>query len=93
MVPAATPYAQAAGQIPPKIQAAAEEFESVFLSSMLSHMFAGLDTEGPFGGGQAEETYRGLLIEEYGKAITQSGGIGIADTIARELLSLQEVQE
>lgn len=70
--------------------AVAEEFEAVFLSSMLSQMFAGVPTDGPFGGGQAEETYRGLLIEQYGKEIAAGGGIGIADHVARELLRLQE---
>jgi flagellar protein FlgJ len=75
-----------------RIRATAEEFESVFLSTMLSQMFAGLPTDGPFGGGHAEETYRGMLIEQYGKEIAATGGIGIADEVARELLRLQEAQ-
>ncbi len=76
-----------------KIRETAEEFESVFLSSMLSQMFAGLPTDGPFGGGHAEETFRGMLIEQYGKEIAATGGIGIADEVARELLRLQEAQD
>ena len=71
-------------------RATAEDFESVFLNTMLSQMFAGIETPEPFGGGHAEETYRGLMIEEYAKAITQSGGIGIADAIERQLIELQE---
>jgi Rod binding domain-containing protein len=55
-------------------------------------MFEGLSSDGPFGGGQAEETYRGLLVDEYGKAIAKSGGVGLADQIAREMLKMQEVQ-
>lgn len=73
-----------------KARQTAEEFESVYLSTVLSSMFSGISTEAPFGGGHAEETYRGLLIEEYGKSISQAGGIGIADSIYRELISIQE---
>jgi len=74
-----------------EIRQAAKEFEAVFLAQMLKPIFDGLETDGPFGGGQAEETYRGLLVEEYGKAIAQAGGVGIADQVAREMLKLQEV--
>ncbi len=68
----------------------AQEFEAVFLSTMMEHMFAGVETDGPFGGGSAERTWRSFLIEEYGSSMARSGGIGIADDIARELLALQE---
>ena len=66
------------------------EFESVFLSAMLAPMFETLSTDGPFGGGEAEETWRGLLAEQYANSIARSGGIGIADTVFQELLALQE---
>jgi flagellar protein FlgJ len=62
----------------------------VFVSSMLSQMFSGVKTSGPFGGGSAEETWRGLLINEYGKGIAKSGGIGLADHIYRDLLRAQD---
>lgn len=75
------------------VRAVAEEFEAVFLSTMLQHMFAGVATDGPFGGGRSEETWRSLLVEEYGKSVAAAGGIGIADEIARELLALQEMTE
>ena len=69
---------------------AAKEFEAVFLTNFLSSMFTGVSTEAPFGGGQAEETWRGFLIKEYADQIVASGGIGIADHVHRELISLQE---
>lgn len=75
-----------------EVERAAQEFEGMFLAEMLKPMFEGLSSEGPFGGGQAEETYRGLLVDEYGKSIAKSGGVGLADQIAREMLKLQEVQ-
>jgi peptidoglycan hydrolase FlgJ len=80
-----------AASAPDSVRQAAQEFEAVFMNTMLSQMFAGLETDGPFGGGQGEEMFRSLLIEEYGSNIAAAGGIGIADDIARELLSLQEV--
>ena len=70
---------------------AAEDFEAVFLGQMLAPMFAGLETNEYFGGGPGEDVYRSLLVEEYGKAIARSGGVGIADAVERELLRLQEV--
>ncbi|MEX0758571.1 MAG: rod-binding protein [Tistlia sp.] len=76
-----------------KIERAAQDFEALFLSEMLKPMFDGLSTDGPFGGGQAEETYRGLLVEEYGKSVAKAGGIGLADQIAREMLKMQETQQ
>lgn len=68
----------------------AAEFESVFLATMLNQMFAGIKTDGPFGGGQGEEQFRGFLVEEYAKSITASGGIGLADAVRRELIAIQE---
>jgi Rod binding domain-containing protein len=69
---------------------AAEDFESFFLSRMMDEMFAGVKTDGPFGGGQGETMYRGLLNQEYGKVLAEAGGIGITDTVYREILRLQE---
>jgi len=76
-----------AGQDPMK---AAKEFESVFLNNFLASMFSGINTEAPFGGGQAEETWRDFLVKEYADQIVESGGIGITDAVYRELISLQE---
>ncbi len=80
------------GEISPQIREAAEDFEAMFLSEMFKPMFENLKTDGMFGGGEAEKTYRGMLVQEYGKAMAQSGGIGLADQIAREMLKMQEVQ-
>lgn len=74
-------------------RAVAEQFEGVFLTQMLSSMFEGIGDEDAFGGSYAEETYRGLLTETYADTITKSGGIGIADSIMRELISLQEMEQ
>jgi len=44
-----------------------------------------------FGGGHAEETFRELLVDEYGKKVAESGGFGIAAMVRREILKAQEV--
>ena len=70
----------------------ANDFEAVFLSQMLKPMFEGIKPEAPFGGGNSEAMWRSMQIEEYGKAITKAGGIGIADSVYREMIKLQEVK-
>lgn len=80
------------GQRRDEIRAAAEEFEAVFIAEMLRPVFNGQEVDKVFGGGEAEKSYRSLLVDEYGKEISKAGGLGIADTVERELLSLQEVQ-
>lgn len=73
-----------------EINQTAQEFEGMFLSQMLSCMWAGVETDGMFGGGSAEETYRGMMINEYGSNISKAGGLGIADAVRTELLRMQE---
>ena len=58
-----------------------KDFEQMFLSQMLSPIFNALKTDGPFGGGHAEGMYRSFLVDAYAKAMTRSGGIGIADVV------------
>jgi Rod binding domain-containing protein len=70
----------------------AEEFEAVFIGQMLQPLFQNLGAEEPFGGGQAESMWRSLQVDEYGKAIAKSGGIGLADQVFREILKTQEIQ-
>lgn len=79
---------------PEQARALGKKFESMFVTEMLNHMFAGLETEnGIFGGGHAEAMFRPMLMEEYGKAIANRGnGIGLADQVAKMLLSQQEVK-
>jgi len=54
-------------------------------------MFSGLKTDGITGGGQGEEMFRSLMINEYGKNIAQQGGFGIAAQMKAQLLKHQEV--
>ncbi|MBF0560967.1 MAG: rod-binding protein [Alphaproteobacteria bacterium] len=70
-----------------KAAKAAQDFEAMFIGQMLKPMFDGLGTDGMFGGGQGEEMFRGLLIDEYGKAIARAGGIGISGAIMKTMLA------
>ncbi len=72
-------------------EGAAKEFEAFFIAHMLDQMYAGMETDGMFGGGQAEQTYRGLLHQEYGKAIAEKGGVGVGKMVSAEIIRLQEL--
>lgn len=71
-------------------QAAAQDFEAFFLSQMVSYMMAGVETDPVFGGGPGETMFRSMLSQEYGKTLAQNGGVGIADSVMREILQIQE---
>jgi peptidoglycan hydrolase FlgJ len=92
---ASFPLASLAARPPIDVRARAREqaveFESVFLNSMFSQMFTGIDGDGPFGGGKAG-VWRSFLTEEYSKSFAKAGGIGIADHVYRALLTQQEVR-
>jgi Rod binding domain-containing protein len=69
---------------------AAKEYEGVFVSEFLGQMFEGVSTDGPFGGGQGEQMFRSLMLDQYGKQIAARGGFGLSDAITRQLLATQE---
>lgn len=72
---------------------AAQEFEALFIAEMIRPMFEGIKTEAPFGGGQSEKMWRSLQIDEYGKAVANAGGVGIADNVLNEMIRLQEANQ
>jgi Rod binding domain-containing protein len=85
-VPSATDNAAAATK-------AAKEFEGVFIAQFLGGMFQGIPTDGPMGGGQGEEMFRSLMVNEYAKSIADKGGFGLAGAVSRQLLRNQEVPQ
>ena len=72
-----------------EIRETAEKFEAAFLSIMLQQMFQGVEVEAPFGGGPGEQMFKSFMTEAMGKQMARQGGVGIADTVAREMLKLQ----
>lgn len=73
-----------------KIEAAAQEYEAMFLSEMLRPMFDGIKPDPMFGGGKGEEVFQNLLLDEYGKAMANAGGIGLAQHVKAELIRIQQ---
>lgn len=75
---------------PAKVKKTAEEFETVFLEQMFNHMFNTVGVDGVTGGGMGEESARSMLVNAYAKNIAKAGGIGLAPSIASEIIKIQE---
>ena len=71
----------------------ARSLEGVFLNTLTSEMFSSLKTDGAFGGGFGEQTWRSMQSEQLADAIARSGGIGLAADITRNLLDVQEAAQ
>lgn len=90
-----TPDVPTARQLTPAqiaaTRASAQSFEALAIGQLLQPMFNTVDTsKGLFGGGKGEETWKPMMVDEMGKMIAKSGGIGIADSVFREMLRMQE---
>lgn len=70
----------------------AQQFERMFITEMLQPMFSGIETDGPFGGGQGEDVFRPMLLDQYADAVARGGGVGIADAVLKEILRLQGLE-
>lgn len=75
---------------PEQMEHVAKDFESMFISQMAEQMFGDSIGDSAFGSEESSDIYKGLIVQEYGKIITQSGGIGIASYVKRSLLNMQE---
>lgn len=77
---------------PETVRKTAEDFASFFLTQSFETMYQGIGSDPLLGGGSGEQMFRSLLVQEYGKVAAQAGGLGLADTIQREMIHLQEVR-
>jgi peptidoglycan hydrolase FlgJ len=82
VAPQATNNAEKAGKV-------AKEFEGVFISQFLGSMFSGIKADSEFGGGEGEEMFRSLMVDQYGKQMETRGGFGLAAAVQRQLLKHQ----
>ena len=71
------------------IEKTAKDFEAMFLSEMFKPMFESVKVDENFGGGKGEEIFSGFLRDEYGKIMSQTGGIGIAELVKQQLIEMQ----
>ncbi|MDD5587011.1 MAG: rod-binding protein [Alphaproteobacteria bacterium] len=70
-------------------EAAAKDFEAMFMAQMLQPMWEGVGDDNVLGGGHGEEMMRGFLTQEYGKAMVQGSHSGLSDALKREIIRLQ----
>jgi Rod binding domain-containing protein len=68
-----------------KILKQAKDLESVLVSKMVEPMFPEGKDGMLYGGGAGNSVYRGMMIEQYGKILTQKNGLGLAENIAKRL--------
>lgn len=72
---------------------AAKEFEIIYLQTVLAQIIPE-PSENFFGGGShGEKLWSSFLNEQYAKTLSEGGGIGIADAVYKELISIQEGEQ
>jgi flagellar protein FlgJ len=76
---------------PAKAWKTARDFEAMALGEFLKPMFETIDGKKTlFSGGDAEKTWKPMMIDEIGKQIAASGGLGLAGPIHEAMLRMQE---
>ena len=71
----------------------AKEFEAMLVGQLMESMFAGMRESPLFGGGgPAEKPWRSMMLQEYGKAIAESGTLGIGKMTHEEIARLYAAQ-
>lgn len=92
--PGAAPGATLTPQQVAKIQRAAQDFEAMALNQLLAPMFETVDTSrGPFGGGEGEQAWKPLMVQEMAKGIARAGGLGLAKPVMEQMLRMQEARQ
>lgn len=76
-----------------KMRDAAKSFEAFFVGQMMEHMSAGIEADPLFGGGHGEDMWKSMLNQEYGKEISKSGRLGIADQLLQGMIKMQEAHD
>lgn len=89
MDPVATLPAPKPPILQPSSKEAVEQFESVLIGELTGYMLNTVDTDSEFGGGHAEEIFRGMLAEHLGNAIAKRGGLGLSTALMTEVVRLQ----
>lgn len=89
--------AQTSAKLPPqqvaRIQKASQDFEAMALGQMLAPMFETVDaSKGAFGGGSGEQAWQPMMVNELGKQMAKSGGVGLARPVMEQMMRMQETQ-
>lgn len=77
-----------------KLWKAARDFEAMALNQLLAPMFVTVDSaHGAFGGGDGEETWKPMMVQELAKAMSRHGGLGLAVPVYNQMLRMQEIAQ
>lgn len=77
-----------------KLRDQATQLEGLFLNTLVGEMFSSVKTDGSaFGGGFAEQTWRGMQSEQLATSMARTGGIGLADQLMDGLIRMQEANQ
>ncbi len=68
----------------PKLFEVAKKLEASFLTEMLKSAGFGEARES-YGGGQGEDKFTSFLVREQASAMTEAGGIGLAESLYKSL--------
>ncbi len=75
------------------VDEAARDFEAMVATQLMAPMMETLPIDETFGGGVGEETFRGFLMQEYGRIAAQTGSMGISDSVRDVMLRVQADQQ
>jgi Rod binding domain-containing protein len=90
--PARAPTLSAPAPEDPKLREAAREFEAVFIQQLLSQMRSANRALSGQPASFSRETYESWQDEETARSIARGGGIGLADSLYRQLVQQQTTQ-
>ena len=71
---------------------AASDFEAMTLDQMLQPMFATVESDPMFGGGEAEKTLAPMLVTEMAKLMEARGGLGLSQSIGAKMTEMQQMK-
>ena len=75
------------------IYEAAKQFEAFFVQKLFSVMRESIPKDGLVERGYSNDVYESMLDQEYAKSITESGGIGLADMLAKQLMEAAGLED
>jgi Rod binding domain-containing protein len=81
----------AAANTAARVAKAAQDFTAVALGELLKPIFETTDKSTDlFGGGQGEQAWRPMMVDEIAKSIARQGGLGLSAPVAQAMLQMQE---
>jgi len=70
-----------------QIKKAAQDFEAIFINQLLKSMRNTVEESKLWGDGRDMKLYRSLLDEQLASQMAKTGGIGLADLLAEQLMA------